>query len=454
MKRKIDMTEGNIIKNMFIFSLPLIFTGILQCLFNAADLVVAGRYAGKTALAAVGNTGSFTNLLINLATGLSIGSGVVSSVCFGAKDMENSKKSVGTSVTVGLICGILCMIAGLLITDKVLYILKTPDDIINLSSSYLKIYFIGAPALVLYNFAASLLRSGGETAKPLIYLVITGILNVILNVLFVTQFNMSVFGVGLATTISQYVALGLIIIELIKTDREYKLFPEYLKIDGKIFKKFLLTGIPAAIQGAVFSVSNMLIQSSVNSFGSNAIAGNSAAASIEGFVYVAMNAVGNAATTFTGQNYGAKNFERIKKVYINSAIFVTFVGVLLSAIVILFIRPLVEIYCPSPAEAIQYGVIRSYLTIVPYFLCGLMEVASGILRGTEHAFVAMISSILGACIFRVIWIYTVVAKVRTFESIYISYPISWALVTAAHLAAFLILRKKIKEKCLSAAQVL
>lgn len=437
-----DMTEGPLTKKIILYSLPLMVTGILQLLYNAADVIVVGRYAGSVALAAVGSTTSLINLILNVSMGLSVGASVAVAQDYGAKNYDSLSKSVHTSVLLGIFSGLIVALVGFFASGQFLVWMDSPEDILPLSTLYLKIYFLGAPASLVYNFCASILRSVGDTRRPLIYLTISGLLNVGLNLFFVIVFHMSVAGVALATIVSQYTSAAMIVTHMLKTDKVYKLSIKNLRFDGAKFKKILYIGFPAGLQGTVFSLSNVVIQSSVNSFGSLVVSASTAAANLEGFVYTAMNTMYQAALTFTGQNVGAHKFERIKKVNVNCIALVCVIGIVLGGFVYIFAEPLLRIYIPNEPEALPYGVTRLLYVCAPYFLCGIMDVMVGSLRGMGASIMPMIVSLCGACGLRLIWIATVFKANHTLPALFISYPISWIITAGVHFVCYTRMQKK------------
>ena len=442
---EMDMTSGSLVKKVIVFAIPLALSSILQLLFNAADVIVVGRFAGSEALAAVGSTGSLINLLTNLFIGLSIGASVLVSKYYAARNQKSLQESVHTAILVALYGGLLLAVVGNILARLMLEWMGTPDDVIDLATLYLRIYFAGMPATMLYNYGSAILRAVGDTKRPLYYLMIAGALNVVLNLFFVIVCNMSVAGVALATVLSQCVSAALIILCLIRSQGAVRLERRYLKIHGLRMKVILQTGLPAGIQGSVFSISNVLIQSSINSFGSVAMAGSAAAANIEGFVYVAMNAFYQAAISFTGQNVGGQRYERIGKTLLVCEGYVIGVGILLSTIALTLATPLLSIYTDDPT-VVQYGITRMHYICATYFSCGMMDTVVGSLRGMGSSFVPMITSLLGACAFRVIWIFTVFAANRSLETLYVSYPISWVLTLTAHLICYHFIRKKYPKR--------
>ena len=421
-------------------------SGMLQLLFNAADTVVVGRFAGPTALAAVGSTGALINLLVNVFMGLSIGTNVLTAQSFGAQDEESMSDTVHTSILVSIISGFFLVIVGVLLAKPLLALMGTPEEVIDQSALYMRIYFVGMPAMMLYNFGAAILRAVGDTKRPLYFLVTAGIINVVFNLFFVIVFHMGVAGVAVATVISQVVSAFLVTRCLIKTDGMYRLDIRKLRIKKDIMIQIARVGLPAGFQGAVFSFSNVLIQSSVNSFGSIAMAGNTAASNIENFVYMAMNTFYQTALSFTSQNMGAQKTKRVKKVLAICLGTVIVVGFVLGNGAVFFGHQLLGIYSDD-IEVITYGINRMKILCTWYFLCGMMDVMVGSLRGMGYSLMPMIVSLVGACGLRVLWIFTVFQWHETLFSLYLSYPITWTVTFAAHFACwYFIGRKKLGKK--------
>ena len=427
------------------YIVPLMLTGILQLLYNAADNVVVGRFDGSHALAAVGSTGALVNLILNVFMGLSVGTAVAVAHDFGANDEEGVQKTVHTSILISIFCGVIVGAFGCLCSGTFLKWMGTPDDVLPLSTTYLAIYFIGTPASLIYNFGASILRSVGDTKRPLFFLTLSGFINVALNLVFVILFRMSVAGVALATIISQYVSMVMIVVCLVREKSCCHLDFRKLRIHRDKMQKIIRVGLPAGIQGSVFSVSNVVIQSSVNSFGSLVMAGNTAAAQLEGFAYTAMNSVYHAALTFVGQNMGAKKYHMINKVVFRCFIVVMVIGLGVGTLMYSFAEPLLKIYLPNDPDAIPYGITRLTYLIIPYFLCGTMEVMVGGQRGMGMSIVPMVTSLVGSCLLRVIWVMTIFAAFRSLPVLYLSYPISWFLTTAAHTVFYFRHLGKIKK---------
>ncbi len=441
-KYEIDMCNGPLLGKILIFYIPLMLSGILQLLFNAADIVVVGRFAGNEALAAVGSTSSLTNLIVNLFIGLSVGANVLVARYYGANQKDELKEMVQTTVATALVSGILLIFAGFFISRPALAWMGTPEDVIKHSVLYMRIYFVGMPFMMVYNFGSAVLRAVGDTKRPLYYLLIAGVVNVVLNLIFVIAFSMGVAGVAAATVASQAISAVLVVRCLIQSDSVYRLEMKGIRIAPDKLIKMVQIGIPAGMQGALFSISNVLIQSSVNSFGSVAMAGNTAASNIEGFVYTAMNALHQATISFCGQNYGAMKYKRIGKVLLICEGMVIIVGAVMGNAAYLLAGVLLQIYSPDQ-EVIQYGILRMNFICVTYFLCGMMDVIVGALRGMGYAIMPMLVSLTGACLFRVVWIYTIFQSYRTLECLYISYPISWALTFLVHLVCFGVVYRKL-----------
>ena len=438
------MCEGPLFSKIVVYSVPLILSGVLQLLFNAADTIVVGRFAGSEALAAVGSTGSLINLLTNVFMGLSIGANVLIARYYGAGREKDASKAVHTSILLSIISGFILMILGILAARPLLTLMGSPADVIDLSVLYIRIYFAGMPVILLYNFGSAILRAVGDTKRPLYYLSFAGVINVVLNLIFVIGFKMSVAGVALATIISQAVSAALIVHCLMKMDGMCKLELRKLSIDIPMMINMIKLGLPAGMQGSIFSISNVLIQSSINSFGSVVMAGNAAASNVEGFTYIAMNALHQTALTFTSQNYGQRKFERIKKIQLICVGMVTVVGLVVGGGSYLFGETLLRFYS-TDAEVISYGMIRMGYIAVFYFLCGIMDVMVGGLRGLGYSVMPMIVSLLGACGLRILWIFTIFAHFRTLDMLYISYPITWTITASVHVICYVIGIRKMQK---------
>ena len=444
-KNEIDMCNGPLFGKVLIFSLPLMLSGILQLLYNAADVAVVGRFAGSQSLAAVGSTGSLINLMTNLFIGLSVGASVVVARNLGAHNFRKAHDAVHTAIAISLVAGTVTLAIGASLSKVFLSLMDTPDDVIDLATVYMRIYFVGMPGLMVYNFGASILRAMGDTVRPLWFLTISGLVNVLLNLMFVCVFHMDVAGVALATIISQYISAILVVICLLKLDNCCHLSIKEIAFHKTEVAEMLKVGLPAGVQSSLFSVSNVLIQSSINSFGSTVMAGNAAASNIEGFTYIAMNSVYQASLTFTSQNVGAKKPERISRVAVVCLFIVTAVGLVLGSLSCFFGEALLKIYS-TDAAIIPYGMVRLRYICLPYFLCGVMEVFVGLLRGMNCSTIPMIVSVFGSCVFRVLWVYTAFRAYPTQETLYIAYIISWALCSAIHFICYLIIKKRLTKK--------
>lgn len=437
-----DMCHGPLAGKIVMFSLPLMLTGILQLLYNAADIIVVGRYAGSVALAAVGSTGALNNLIINLFMGLSVGASVAVAQNYGAGNHREVSDTVHTAIAISLVGGVVLCVFGVIMAKPLLELMGTPDDVIDLAALYMRIIFAGMPFNMVYNFGSAILRAVGDTRRPLYFLTVAGLVNVLLNLFFVIVMGMSVDGVALATIIAQMISVVLILLCLMRSESSIRLDLKKIRLHKPALKIIAKVGLPAGVQGSLFSLSNVLIQSTINSFGSIVMAGNAAAANIEGFVYTSMNSVYQASLTFTGQNLGAKQFHRIDKVLWNCLMIVTAVGVVMGVGAYLLGAPLLSIYTSDP-EVIQKGLIRLSLVGAPYFLCGIMDVLVGQMRGLGSSIMPMIVSLLGACGLRIVWIYTLFAANPTLQMLYVSYPVSWAVTALVHLGCYLSVRKRV-----------
>lgn len=444
-KYEMDMCSGSLLPKILLYSLPLMLSGILQLLFNAADIVVVGRFAGNDALAAVGSTSSLINLLVNVFMGLSVGTNVMVARFYGAGQKKELEEMVHTAILTSIVSGVILIFVGLALSRPALLLMDTPENVIDQSVLYIRIYFVGMPAMMLYNFGSAVLRAVGDTRRPLYFLMIAGVINVVLNLFFVISLSMGVAGVALATIISQAVSAILVPLCLMRSESDYRVELNKLRIVKDKMLKMIQIGLPAGMQGALFSVSNVLIQSSVNSFGSIAMAGNTAAQNLEGFVYTAMNALHQTCISFTGQNYGAKQYKRMGKILLICQGCVIVVGVLMGTGVYLAGGTLLKLYSPDP-EVIQYGMLRLSYICTTYALCGMMDVMVGSLRGMGYSIMPMLVSLTGACLFRIVWIMTIFKAHHSLEILYVSYPISWGLTFAAHLLCFLVVYGRIRRQ--------
>ena len=441
------MCSGSIFKKMLMFALPLMCSSILQLLFNAADIVVVGRFAGDNALAAVGSNTALINLLTNLFVGLSIGSNVLTARYYGAKQEKDLKETVHTSMMLSLYSGILLTVIGVVAARQILTWMQAPEEVIGLAELYLRIYFIGMTATMIYNFGSAILRAIGDTKRTLYYLLAAGVVNVVLNLFFVIVCRLGVAGVAIATVISQTISAFLVVRCLMKEQGAIRLELKELRIEKDKLMRILQIGLPAGFQGIVFSLSNVVIQSAINSFGAIAVAGNSAAANIEGFVYMAMNAFYQATISFTSQNFGARKKDRINKILFAGQVYVVATGLILGSLAVFFGKELLGIYSASP-EVIAAGMVRLQYICKVYFLCGIMDVFVGALRGIGYSIMPMIVSLLGACGLRLLWLATVfqIPQYHTQDIIYLSYPITWVITFAVHALCYIWARKQVEKR--------
>lgn len=446
-KYEIDMCNGPILKKMLLFAVPLMLSSIMQLLFNAADIIVVGKFAGDDSLGAVGSTSSLINLLVNLFIGLSVGANVLTARYFGARQEKDLDETVHTAMAISIVSGIVLTGVGIVGAPIILKLMGTPDDIMHLAVIYLRVYFIGMTAMMIYNFGAAILRAMGDTKRPMYFLMLAGGINVVLNLIFVIIFKMDVAGVALATTISQCISAFLVVRCLMQGENGIKLVLKNIKFTKEKLIKILQIGLPAGFQGTLFSLANVVIQSSINSFGKIVVTGSSAAANIEGFVYVAMNAFHQAAISFTSQNVGAGKYERVNKILYTALGCVTVVGVVLGNLSYIFGEPLLGFYSDSP-EVIEQGMIRLSFICTTYALCGVMDVMVGSLRGLGYSIVPMIVSLIGACAFRIIFLATIF-KMDAFhhiETVYLTYPISWIMTFSAHVVCFIFIKKRLNKR--------
>lgn len=442
---EIDMCNGPILKKVLVFAVPLMLSGILQLLFNAADIIVVGRFAGSSSLAAVGSTTALINLLINIFIGLSIGANVMVARYYGAKNEKDVSETVHTAIAMSLLSGLFLVVIGFFASRLLLEMMGTPEEVLNKAVVYMKIYFAGMPVIMAYNFGSAILRAVGDTKRPLYYLTLAGVVNIVLNLFFVVKLNMDVAGVALATVVAQCISAALVLRCLMKMDGPLKLYLKKLRIDKRKTLQLMKIGLPAGMQGAIFSISNVLIQSSVNSFGAIAMAGNTASANIEGFVYTSMNAIYQTNLSFTSQNIGGGKFTRVSRILMICLGTVTVVGMVLGLGAVIGGTDLLKIYSSDP-EVISYGMLRMSIICTTYFICGWMDTLVGSLRGMGYSVLPMIVSLTGACGLRVIWIFTIFAHYHTLFSLYISYPISWLITAAAHLVCFYRIQKKLPKR--------
>ena len=443
-KYEIDMCNGSIMDKLVSFALPLMLSGILQLMFNAVDIIVVGRFSGSEALAAVGSTTALINVFTNLFIGISLGANVLAARFFAAGRKEEMSETVHTSITLALISGILMAFVGLVFSKGALELMGTPEDVIGLSTLYMRIYFMGMPFFMLYNYGAAILRAVGDTKRPLYFLIIAGVINAGLNMVLVIVFGLGVAGVGIATVFSQMVSCVLVLICLCRTEGSYKLSFSKLSMKGYYLKQIFQVGIPAGIQSTVINFSNALLQSSVNSFGSTAMAGYTAANNILGFLYVSINSVTQACMSFTSQNYGVRKFKRMDKVLADCAILSIIVSVVIGGGSYLLGHQILGIYTKQE-DVIQCGMEILSISTIPYFLCGLMDMIPGSMRGVGYSAVPMILSIIGTVGTRLVWIYGVFPEHRSLYVLFMSYPVSWGLTIVMQAICLVFVRRKIRK---------
>ena len=440
--RQMDMLHGSLLDKILLFALPLAASSILQQLFNSADAAVAGRFAGSQALAAVGGNAPVVGLIINMFVGMSVGANVIIANYIGQKREEKVHEAVHTVYVLAVLLGVIMLIAGQVIAKPILVLIHTPSDVIDLATLYLRIYFCGMPCVMIYNFGAAILRSIGDTKRPLYCLLISGIINVILNVFFVVLCQLSVAGVAIATIIADTVSAVMVTVFLIRSTDSIKLNLRELTLKKEYVKKVVQIGAPAGLQGAVFSISNVCIQAGINGFGTAAIAGSAAALNFEYFTYFATNAFGQAAVTFVSQNYGARQFERCKKALLLSLFSGMIVTALMSVTFVIGRTPFVSIYTNDPA-AIQYGIIRMGIVELFEFIACLYEIPGGALRGIGHSLLPAILTVFGSCGLRIVWIYTVFQKFHTYQVLMSVYLVTWIVTSILVLGAYFIVTRKV-----------
>ncbi len=441
-KFEIDMCTGPILKKMLIFALPLMLSSMLQLLFNAADIIVVGKYCGDNSLAAVGSNSSLINLLTNVFIGLSIGANVLMAKFYGAGHSASMEETVHTAMLLSMVSGLVLTAVGEIFARQLLVLMRTPEAILDLATVYLRIYFIGMPAMMIYNFGSAIMRAVGDTQRPLYFLMAAGVINVALNLLFVICFHMDVAGVATATVISQTVSAALVVFCMVRDRGVIRFDPRRMRLKRDKVLAIMRIGLPAGFQGSIFSLSNVVIQSSINTFGEVVVAGNSAAANIEGFVYMGMNAFHHATLSFTGQNMGAGKYDRIKRTLLTGLACVSVTGLVLGGLVVLFGRPLLGIYTDNPVS-VEAGMTRIFIICGPYLLCGVMDVMVGAIRGMGYAILPMTVSLIGACGLRLVWLATIyrIPRFHTTGTIYMSYPVTWTITFLVDVLCFVIIWK-------------
>ncbi len=444
-KYEIDMCNGSIMDKLISFSLPLMLSGILQLMFNAVDIVVVGRFSGSQALAAVGSTTALINIFTNLFIGISLGANVLAARFYASGKEKEMSETVHTAITLALISGIIMAVVGLLLAKWALWLMGTPSDVIELSTLYMRIYFCGMPFFMLYNYGAAILRAVGDTKRPLVFLIISGVANAGLNMILVIIFHMGVAGVGIGTVISQLISCVLVLRCLYKSEGCYQLRFSKLRIQKVYLRQIFQVGIPAGIQSTVINFSNALLQSSVNSFGSTAMAGYTAANNILGFLYASVNAVTQACMSFTSQNYGVGKYKRMDRVLINCLILSVVISGVLGCGSYAFGTEILKVYTEDP-KVIQCGLEILSMTTVTYFLCGIMDLFPGALRGMGRSGVPMILSIIGTVGTRIVWIFMLFPQHRSLKFLFISYPASWLFTIVMQVICFYFVRKQVHAK--------
>ena len=439
---EIDMCNGTIMDKLISFAIPLMLSGILQLMFNAVDIVVVGRFSGSQALAAVGSTTALINVFTNLFIGISLGANVLAARYYAAGKSKEMSETVHTAIALALVSGVVMAVIGVVFARGALEIMGTPDDVIGKSTLYMRIYFCGMPFFMMYNYGAALLRAVGDTKRPLIFLIVSGVINAVLNLFLVIVFHLDVAGVGIATVISQLVSCILVLRCLHHTKSSYQLHLKKLRIKSVYLKQIFEVGVPAGIQSTVINISNAMLQSSVNSFGSIAMAGYTASNNIFGFLYVSVNSFTQACMSFTSQNYGVKKLKRMDRVLIDCMILSVVVTLILGSSVYIFGPELLHIYSDQ-ADVIKYGMEIFSYTTVTYFLCGLMDLFPGALRGMGYSTVPMILSIIGTVGVRIIWIYGLFPSHRSLTFLFLSYPASWIATIIMQVICFWFVRKRI-----------
>ncbi len=443
-----NMLQGPLAMGILLYTLPIILTSYLQLLFNAADLVVVGRFCGSVSVAAVGVTGAITNLIINLFMGLSVGAGVAVAHAIGSRESQVVHRTVHTAMLTALIGGVVLTAVGVAYSPTFLRWMDTPENVLPLSSVYMRIYFAGITFTMVYNYCTSILRAAGDTQSPMIILMAAGVVNVILNVVFVAAFHMNVAGVALATVISQALSALAVTVVLMRRRDDIRFYPTKMRLYWPQMKKIVRIGLPAGIQGATFSVSNVIIQSAMNSFGEVLVSGNAAVSNLEGFCFATVNGFHQAAVNYIGQNVGAQQYDRVKKIFKLCVLYASLAGLLVGGALTIFRRPLLSIYITDSQQALEVGMIRVFFTSAPYFLYGLLDAAAGSLRGLGASTISMLISVLGICGSRLLWIFTVfqIPELHTPICLYSSYPISWILTAIAEFVVFPIIFRRMAER--------
>ena len=440
-----SLTEGPISQALISFALPLLLGNLFQQLYNTADSLIVGNFLGSEALAAVSSSGNLIFLMVGLVNGVSMGAGVVIARYFGAKDYDRMQKTIHTLLAFGLVAGALLTVVGVALSPVMLRLMDTPETVLPNSISYFRTYFTGSLAFVLYNICMGFLQAVGDSRHPLQYLIISSLVNVVLDLLFVGVFHMGVWSAAAATAISQLVSMALCLLRLMRSERAYRVSLRKIRFDRRALLEILQNGLPAGLQSTVFSLSNVVIQSAINSFGSTVVAGNSAASNLEGFIYTGMNAFAQAAVTFTSQNVGARRYDNLDRVMRNCLLCVTVAGLFLGCGAYFGGEVLLHFYSTDEA-VVAAGLSRMQIICTAYFLCGIMDTLASCLRGRGYSVIPMIVSLVGSCLLRLVWIATIFRMFRSTGTLYISYPLSWALTAGVHLICLLVVRKKMNDQ--------
>lgn len=440
--KKVDMLNGPFFCKMLFFAFPLMLTGILQIVYNAADIIVVGQFAGKESLAAVGSTAPLINLIVNLFLGFATGTGVVTANLIGAEDDDALKKSVHTAMLFSVVCGCIVGVFGVVSSRSFLWLMGSPEDVIDLSALYLKIYFLGTPASMIYNFGAAVIRSNGDTKRPLIILGFSGIVNVVLNLVLITVFSLGVAGVAIATVVAQYISAFFIVRKMTRLTNACRLSFGELRFHKKQLKRIVTIGLPAGFQSMMFSLSNVVIQATVNSFGSIAVAGCSAATNIDNFIFVCSSAISQTAMTFTSQNMGAGRYKNVSRIYWRCMLMTSVLNLLLMSVALVFSQQILRMFS-NDADVIQMGIERTNMVVKFYVMCGMMDLAGSQIRGMGRSFEAMLITLVGSCGIRVLWIYMIFPFNPSLSNVFLAYPVSWTITFVTLQICYAFLNRKI-----------
>lgn len=444
-KRKVSITEGKLLGNMIRYAIPIMFTNVLQLFYNSADLYVLGNFCSdENAFGAVGCTTALINMILGIFIGLGAGICVTLSQSIGECNDERSSKIVHTSFVMAIILGVIVGVVGFFTAEPLLKLMKTPNELLSGAVLYVKIYFCGSVGNLMYNFFAGIMRSRGDSVRPLLFSSIGGVVNIILNLIFVTVFNMGVEGVAIATIVSQMISAVITIVHMTRLNDACCLHFSKLCIDRRVLMQFVKIGLPAGIQGSLFSISNMLLQSGYNSLGTIAVNANTAAQNVDGYIYNILNSFYHVTLTFASQNFGARKYDRLKKVMLLSSACVVVIGLSLGACSYLFSDFFIGIF-NSDEAVLEYGRYRIIMVGLPYFLCGLMEIGTAMLRSIGYSFYALVITFAGSCALRIVWVYTVFAAYHELLVLYMAYPVSWLVTTLALFAVYAICYRHTKQ---------